>query len=289
LHVGTNDRIDPATLESALRQLAHERMAGPPAAQAPAAIPDILPDIHVDDWEVDQQHGANQPAAATAAPQEDALAARMERLRNGEFAASLNANVMPYGDLSRSVLRNAEQFNLVNDAATRIMEQTRTHGVDDPNEVANLIRNGNRVFGGATLQLDTFTPNMLELLARDVSMGMEARNNAARPAQLPPAAREDILAERHADLAAERDADLADERTMAEAQHLLEILDESVFSTMARPTAMRQIRSSIRDLENNGRAGWENVLGMASDDYAYSTTLRDALVTQLRMLLEGYE
>ena len=365
LHVGTNDRIEPAVLESALRQLAHERMAGAPAAPAAPAQPvaaqadvamrpwvmeeiqrvlaadgvqigervetvlhrimenhdpDREPASFVtalfeaagreqnalveenltaianrvtgngDGWEVDPQHGANQPAAAAAAPQEDALAARMERLRNGEFAASLGANLraMPYGELSRSVLRNADQFNLVADAATRIMEQTRTHGIDNPDEVTNLIRNGNRVFGGATLQLDTFTPNMLELLARDVGMGMTARNNAARPAQLP-AEREDILAERHAEMDAERHADLADERIMADAQQLLEILDESVFSTMARPTAMRQIRGSIRDLENNGNAGWENVIGMASEDYPYNTTLRDALVAQLRMLLEGYE
>jgi len=155
LAMPTQEPYDAAILESALRQLAHERMAGPRAAQAHAAlaaIPDILPDILVDDWEVDPQHGANQFAGS----------------------AIVAAN---YTDLQQNV--TPAQQHLVNDAARRILEQTQIHGIDNPVEVTNMIRNG-----GATLPLDTFTLNMLELLARDVSDGMTARNNAlGRPAQ----------------------------------------------------------------------------------------------------------
>jgi hypothetical protein len=245
----TQEPYDAATLESALRQLAHERMAGPPAAQAPAAIPDILPDILADDWEVDTQHPANQLANNTI---------------TAANYAELQQNVTPV------------QQHLVNDAARRILEQTQTHGIDNPAEVTNMIRNGHNIFGGATLPLDTFSLNMLELLARDVGDGMTARNNA-----LEHRANEDARVQQQ--------MDDFHERTMSNAQEVLEILDESVFSTMARPTALRQIHGSIRQLENNGHEGWENVLGMASADFPYSTTLRDALVAQLRMLLESYE
>jgi hypothetical protein len=282
LQLGTQDAIDPAMLEIALRSVAHNNLAGAPAAQANVAIrpwimeeiqriraadgvqvgeqvetilhrtmenhnPDrepaafanalldaadrdqnglveenliaianrvtnnaagAMPDILAGDWEVDTTHPANQqpaqPAQLLPAEREDILAERHADLAAERHAddfheramtAAQHITNMPYAELNRRVLQNNAQYDLVTNAGLRIARQARDFGIDNADELADMIRRRATTFGAANVPLDAFTPDMLELLARDVRDSVNAHNSAAaRNAQQQPAALPDQVA-----------------------------------------------------------------------------------------------
>jgi len=279
---------DPAQLELALRLLTNERLAqGQIAARAARAAPAAQPEAALGgDWEVDTTHPANQ----TAAQQEADLSARMARLRNGDFAQQVATNQAAgtgligarYDELQQNITNT--QRHLVNVAVERIANQAQAHGIDSPAEVAGLIRRRNNVFGSATVPLTDFTPSMVELLARDVSDTIEARNNAVARTQ------QQQLEAPPQEAAAPRGWNTVEpEPHVQQARDLAQHLENQFYDNLRADSSDRlnAITHDIDRLSGDTRRGaWRNLFGGLPVDaqHMYSDELANGVIRQLREL-----
>jgi len=88
----------------------------------------------------------------------------------------------PYNELQQAM--TPLERSLAMNIQARIARQAADFGIDGA-EVADMIRNRSQTYGGLTVNLDHFSPQALEVLARDTSDSIEAQNRARdrRPRQ----------------------------------------------------------------------------------------------------------
>jgi len=167
-------------------------------------------------WEPEEQHAANQPSPTSIArhlveierepdgtlrPQ--GITTTLQTLRTGQLdhpslaehppgsperiatgmriapiVESMAAQDFSYHDL-HYFLSNEER-NQINTDSSRIVRQAQSHGVD-ANETGSMIRRRNDIYGGATVNLDNYSPFALEILRRDVVDSLNAAPQAPAP------------------------------------------------------------------------------------------------------------
>lgn len=173
-------------------------------------------------WEVDDQHGANQPTLSSVARQlveierepDGTLRSRgiestiqalrtgqldhpsltmyppgsQQRIQAGEpivtYVIYMSALELSYTDLQQQ-LTDTQRGQINNDSA-RIIRQARAFGIDG-HEVETMVRRRSNNFGNANVNLDFYGAVALEVLARDVrdSLAVQPDRQAVVPAQAP--------------------------------------------------------------------------------------------------------
>jgi hypothetical protein len=103
------------------------------------------------------------------------LLARQIEDRHPQQAQEQNLLRTPYNELQQ-VITPIER-TLVTSMQTRIAQQAVAYGIDG-SEVADMIRRRSPSYGEAEYDLSTLSPQALEVLARDTSDAIEARNRA---------------------------------------------------------------------------------------------------------------
>jgi len=242
-------------------------------------------------WEPEEQHAANQPSPTSIArhlveierepdgtlrPQ--GITSTLQALRTGQLdhpslaehppgsperiAAGMRiapiVESMAAQDFSYNTLHyflSNEERNQINTDSSRIVRQAQSHGVD-ANETGSMIRRRNDIYGGATVNLDNYSPFALEVLRRDVVDSLNAAPQAPVVGQ-PSRVSDDNRAD------------------AADIMHTLEeTMDDIDLSSHDR---IAQLEDHIASL-SRGVEGLEDIVPVDPDDWPNPPGLRDELM-----------
>jgi hypothetical protein len=247
-------------------------------------------------WEPEEQHAANQPSPTSIARhlveierepdntlRPAGITSTLQTLRTGQLdhpslaehppgsperiaagmriapiVESMAAQDFSYHDL-HYFLSNEER-NQINTDSSRIVRQAQSHGVD-ANETGSMIRRRNDIYGGATVNLDNYSPFALEILRRDVVDSLNAAPQAPAP-QAPAVGRPFHVTEDNRNDAASIMGTLE------------EMMDEGDLSSHDR---IAQLEDHIASLAR-GVEGLEDVVPMDPDEWNNPEGLRFELM-----------